>query len=105
MTKKISLCSQGVVDPIQRQTNLFKLLNSGPVKFKSIEERNTFMRLTEIIPQKKTVKLPFKSMSQCLDEYNLVTQLKSKLNYNERIQVKNIIHQQVRLGKIILTVE
>jgi hypothetical protein len=106
MTKTRSISKIGKVElsPKIKPTK-YQLLNGGPVKFKNLKEREVFMNLTRIIPQKKILKLPFETMGAVLDEYNLIMQLKSNMSSAERTQVKNIIHQQVRLGKIILTIE
>jgi hypothetical protein len=105
MDKGIIIAELGNVELEKRKFKELEKLIGGPVKFKNLEEREVFMRFTKIIPQKKALQLPFKNMGQYLDEYNLIMQKNSKLRSAERIQVKNIIHQQVRLGKITLTIE
>jgi hypothetical protein len=106
MKKNIGIIGTSKSSNVDSKTKLtdYQKLNDGPVKFKSLGEMETFMRLTQIIPQKKVLQLKLKTMNQCLDEYNLIMEKKSKLTSAERTQVKNIIHQQVRLGKIILTI-
>lgn len=61
-----------------------------------------FMKLTEPIPVPKVVRLPFNTVREYMDEYNLITAKKSKLSFSKRNTVCNYIHKLARSGKINL---
>ena len=75
--------------------------------FEKEEDWYNFLVQTKPIPLrvKKIPKLPFTSLRDCLAEYNLIMEKKSDLSGTQMIMVKNIIHNSLRKGIIVLTIE
>ena len=70
--------------------------------FASDEEWNAFLLFTKPIPLQKRVNVPFKTLGEYLNEYNLIMSKQSQLNATQRILIKNVIHAEVRKGTIML---
>lgn len=68
------------------------------------EDIAAFDKMTKHIKQNKIPHMPrrLKNLKDYLDEYNLIQKSKCKLSYNQRTRIKNVIHEQVRMGNITL---
>lgn len=75
--------------------------------FETESEWINFLDFTKPIPVriKKAPKMPCYTLREYLDQYNLVINKKDNLTGTQRAIVKNVIHDHVRKGTIILTKE
>ena len=69
------------------------------------EELRRLEELTPIKPLKKIPFMPFRTLGEFLNEFNIIMEGKSKLSIKQRTHVTNIIHEEVRKGRITLTIE
>lgn len=70
--------------------------------FKTDEEYAAFLEFTKPIHIRKLPKMPFTRLGDYLKEYNLIMSNQSQLSGTQRMVVKNVIHNQVRIGNIEL---
>jgi len=70
--------------------------------FKTFEEWNAFLIFTRPILMKKVPKMPFRTLKDYLEHYNLMSEKKDNLTGIQRILVKNVIHAEMRKGTITL---
>lgn len=73
--------------------------------FKTDEEFNAFLEFTKPIHIRKLPKMPFTKLGDYLKEYNLIMINQSRLSGTQRMVVKNVINNQIRIGNIELTTE
>ena len=71
----------------------------------SVQKKQLFDSLTPITPVKKKPLIPLKSMRGYLEEYNRIQLKESCLTAIQRAYIVNVIHNQVRAGKITLNIK
>lgn len=76
-----------------------------PPTFKTPEEERIFMEQTKPIPLDKLPKMPddVRTIGDYVREYKLIQLKKSKLSGSQRIVIKNVVHFELRSGRLVLT--
>lgn len=77
----------------------------SPPTFDTEEEERIFMEQTKPIPLDKLPEMPknLRTLGDYVQEYSKIQNRKSLLSGTQRIVVKNIIHNELRTGNLILT--
>jgi len=99
-SKDIKELAKAVKDRLEKERQKPKPVSRED--FASDEEWNAFLLFTKPIPLRKRVDVPFKTLGEYLNEYNLIMSKQSQLNSTQRILIKNVIHAEVRKGTIML---